>query len=281
MIEWASADSRDEAKIHPNYGLCGKKTKALYSSWHAHHIDLVCSADDTNMKHRENLAADKRKLITDTQRDFGGVVHPGKWQHLRAMREKSRRTKAEEARAKKRRQTLAENQDKETEEIWDEIERILEPSEEDEDEPRDNNTVVWASLIEVLGSWISADGSNERDLCERLRKARKLWRAVLARLPKLSLTKKMKGNVVKGTVIASLLYGCEVMVHSAKQIQMLQGFINRKVRGIALKKSDGIEEMKGKMTMTDLRFQVGIDHVEVYIADRTLGWIGHTARRGA
>ena len=118
-------------------------------------------------------------------------------------------------------------------------------------------------------------------MCERLRKPRKLWRAVLARLPKLSLTKKMKGNVVKATVIASLLYGCEVMVHSANQIQMLQGFINRVVRGIALKKGDGIKDMKGKMTLTDLRFQVGIEHVEVYIADRTLGWIGHAARRRA
>ena len=47
-----------------------------------------CFADDTNMVHRENLAADRRKLITDTQQDFGGVIHPGKWQHLRAMREK-------------------------------------------------------------------------------------------------------------------------------------------------------------------------------------------------
>ena len=114
MIEWASADSRDEAKIHPTYGLCGKRTKASFSSWHTHHIDLVCFADDTNMVHRENLAADRRKLITDTQQYFGGVVHTGKWQHLRAMREKSRRTKAEEAKAKKRRQTPAENQDDET-----------------------------------------------------------------------------------------------------------------------------------------------------------------------
>ena len=86
MIEWASADSRDEAKIHPNYGLCGKKTKALYSSWHTHHIDLVCFADDTNMVHRENLPQ-TRKLITDIQQDFG-VIHPGKWQHIRAMRER-------------------------------------------------------------------------------------------------------------------------------------------------------------------------------------------------
>ena len=163
-------------------------------------------------------------------------------------------------------------------EIWDEIERILESSEEDQDELRDN-TVVWAWSIEVLGSWISADGSNEGDLRERLRKARKLWRAVLARLPKLSLTKKMKGNVAKATVIASLMYGCEVMVHSAKQIQMLQDFINRVVRGIALKKKgDVIKGMKGKMTMTDFRLQVGIDHVEVYIADRTLGWIGHSQK---
>ena len=79
MIEWASADSRDEAKIHPNYFLCDKKTKASHSSWHTHHIDLVCFADDTNNVHRENWAADRRKLITDTQQDFGGVIHPGKW----------------------------------------------------------------------------------------------------------------------------------------------------------------------------------------------------------
>ena len=119
----------------------------------------------------------------------------------------------------------------------------------------------WASAVEVLGSWISADGSNERDLCERLRKARKLWCAVFARLPKLGLAKKMRDNVVKATVLASLLYGCEVQVHSAKQLQMMQGFINRVVRGIALKQGDGIREMKGKMTMTDLRLQVGTDHV--------------------
>ena len=30
--------------------------------------------------------------------------------------------------------------------------------------------------------------------------------------------------------------------------------------------------------MTDLRLQVSIEHVEVYIANRTLGGIGHTAR---
>ena len=60
-------------------------------------------ADDTNMVHRENLAADRRTTL----------VHPGKWQHLRAMREKSRRTKAEEARTNIRRQTPAGNQDDE------------------------------------------------------------------------------------------------------------------------------------------------------------------------
>ena len=71
------------------------------------------------------------------------------------------------------------------------------------------------------------------------------------------------------------------MVHRAKQIQMLQGFINRVHRGIALNQGEGIREIQGKLTVTDLRLQVGIDHVEVYIADRTLGWIGHTARRGS
>ena len=90
----------------------------------------------------------------------------------------------------------------------------------------------------------------------------------------------MKGNVMKATVLASLLYGCEVLVHSAKQLQVIQGFINRVVRGIAQKNGDGIKEIEEKMTITDLRLQVGIEHVEVFIADLTIGWIGHTARRG-
>ena len=219
------------------------------------------------MVHRENQAADRRRLITQTQQDFGGVIHPGKWQHLRAKREQSRRQKAEQAAAEKKRKNLKESQtDEERErEVWNDIVKILETNDDEDAETRDK-TVSWASAIEVLGSWISADGSNERDLCERLRKARKLWRAVLARLPKLSLTKKMKGNVVKSTVLASLLNGCEVQVDSAKQLQVMQGFIKRVVRDIALKKGDGIREMKGKATMTDLRLQVGIDHVEVYIA---------------
>ena len=77
-IEWASATTRDEAKIHPSHGLCGKKAKTAYDSWNSHHIDLVCFADDVNMVHRENLAADRRRLITETQNDFGGAIHRGK-----------------------------------------------------------------------------------------------------------------------------------------------------------------------------------------------------------
>ena len=115
------------------------------------------------------------------------MTHPGKWQLLRARREKSRRQKAEEAAAERKRKVQESNQTDEEKEraIWEDTTKILETIDDDKENTRDT-TVSWASAIEVLGSWISPDGSNTRDLCERLRKATKLWRAVLARLPKLS-----------------------------------------------------------------------------------------------
>ena len=120
--------------------------------------------------------------------------------------------------------------------------------------------------------WSSAFGWPEV-VCLRMARGRLQMAQGLA----VPLSRRRKMGV---SVLASLLYGCEVQVHSAKQLQVMQGFINRVVRGIALKKGDGIKKMKGNVTMTGLRLQIGIDHVEVYIADRTLGWLGHTARRG-
>ena len=104
-----------------------------------HHIDLVCFADDTNMVHRENLAAEERKLITEIQNDFGGVIHRKNWQHLRARREKSRRQKAEEAATEKDKRVRAQNwKDEEKKRvIWEDIEKLSEKSDDDKESTRD------------------------------------------------------------------------------------------------------------------------------------------------
>eukprot|EP00972_Heterocapsa_arctica_P039369 5798455-Heterocapsa_arctica.AAC.1 len=55
--------------------------------------------------------------------------------------------------------------------------------------------------------------------------------------------------------------------------------MNRVVRGIALSSRLTIRNMKGQLTQTDLRLRTGLDAIAVRIFDRTLGFLGHIARR--
>ena len=148
------------------------------------------------------------------------------------------------------------------------------------DEGREGMEDFWQRSIEMLGSWLTEDGSVEKEIAERIAKARKLWGLVYRRLPKLGLTTKQKGSVVQACIISSLLYGCEVIGHSSKHLDVMQRFVGRIIRAITMSSSLTIRDMKGHITQTDLRLRTGIDTVRVMIINRTLGFLGHVARRG-
>ena len=233
-------------RLHPTGGLHGRKYASQVPNWPQFFLDMVCFADDTNLVHRQSVADSRRELVTTILKDWGEIVHPGKWQHMAAQRDNT--------------DPLAEADLPEQEEAQEQI--------------------FWDKAVEVLGSWVSADGSIERDLFERLKKARKLWYQLYRRLPKLGLTTRQKGMVIQATVEACLLYGCEVMVHTTIHLDIMQRFMNRVVRALTLSAKLTIKDMKGKLTQTDLRLQTGLDAIAVRIADRTLGFLGHVARRG-
>lgn len=84
--------------------------------------------------------------------------------------------------------------------------------------------------------------------------------------------------VFKATVVASLLYGCEVRWFSTAQIHQYQVFLNRCVRGLVMGPDRTIRGMRGKETQTDLRLELDMDLVATTIAARTVGYVGHVAR---
>eukprot|EP00972_Heterocapsa_arctica_P000807 113349-Heterocapsa_arctica.AAC.1 len=71
----------------------------------------------------------------------------------------------------------------------------------------------------LLGSWLDEYCLNDKDSAVRLAAAQKLWGKVYSQLPRLGLSLLTQGKLIKATVFACLLYGCEVRSFTSKQIQ--------------------------------------------------------------
>eukprot|EP00972_Heterocapsa_arctica_P045938 6778805-Heterocapsa_arctica.AAC.1 len=64
-------------RVHPINGLNGPGWVRRAAEWERMYIDLICFADDTNMVHRESVAAGRRGLLTETMARWGSTVRPG------------------------------------------------------------------------------------------------------------------------------------------------------------------------------------------------------------
>ena len=115
---------------------------------------------------------------------------------------------------------------------------------------------------------------------QRIKAARLVWLKLHRQLPRLGLSLTNKGRILKATVIASLLYNCEVRFFQHTDYDNMRKFINRCIRGLTWKPNGkcGLKNMKGVSTMTDLRLSMSLDDVEVLIFKRQAGYLGHLAR---
>ncbi|CAK0794762.1 unnamed protein product [Prorocentrum cordatum] len=289
----------ETVRIHPLNGMHGPKWQRQADTWERFTVDLISFADDTNLVHRASVAEARRDLITSTMNEWGETVHPDKWQHLRARRAtpataaapahaaaapraehppRRRPAAAAPAAASTAAPAAAQGLVRRRVTGKSSAAAALGPALA---APPPAAAQKWDPSIELLGSWISADGTTDRNLYERLTRARKLWYAVYRRLPSLGLSAREKGKVVQATVMASLLYACEVTPFNTKQLDILQRFQNRVVRAVTMSSTLTIRTMKGRLTQTDLRLWTGMDSIRVQIIKRTLGWIGHVCRRGS
>ena len=181
--------------------------------------------------------------MDETMKKWGAQVRPNKWQHLRARRQPAKREEELGATPPSCRNQKP---------SW---------------RHKAHKGAKWDDDIEILGSWVQCNGENDKDITERLRKARKVWYHLCNYIPGLKVSRSQRRNVFQATVLASLLYGCEVQGFSKKQVGVLRRFINRCLRGLTGTKCG---DMKGKLTITDVRRSLQMRDIETIIASRTL-----------
>ena len=132
--------------------------------------------------------------------------------------------------------------------------------------------------VELLGAILQSDGDTQRDTANRLKQARKLWWKIQRQVRKLGMSGRRKIGVLRATVEASLFYASETRTYSQREEDMLQSFLNRCLRGCVMSASFRLEDMKGNITMSDLRAKHGQETVTTTIGKRKLTYIGHLLR---
>ena len=125
---------------------------------------------------------------------------------------------------------------------------------------------------------MDADGQSSRDTTERIAAAGKVRGKIKKQLLRLRISLRLKGRIVEATVIASLLYGCEVRCFRDTEIKQYQVFVNSFARYLGYVRFGTLRDMEGKATMTDVHHALGWLSVEEYIVRRQLQYLGHIGR---
>ena len=138
--------------------------------------------------------------------------------------------------------------------------------------------VVMEDHVELLGSILSADGSCTADTANRLKQARRVWFKIHRQLGRLGFSQRERYRVVAATVEAFLFYASETRPFNTREMAEYQRFLNRCLRGVCLSEQFKMRDMKGHITMQDLRKRVGQNTVSTALDLRKLGYLGHMGR---
>ena len=103
-----------------------------------------------------------------------------------------------------------------------------------------------------------------------------MWSKIYTQLPRLGLQLKHRAMVIKATVVASLLYGCEARSFTPKQFREYGTSLNKIVLGLLNHRRRDMP--KDQVTMFDLRAQLGLDSVRILVGQRQLSYLGHLGR---
>eukprot|EP00959_Pyramimonas_sp_CCMP1952_P397340 8325260-Pyramimonas_sp.AAC.1 len=106
-------------------------------------------------------------------------------------------------------------------------------------------------------------GGRDVDTQKRLEAAGKLWARVCRQLPRLGLSDKQVGHIIRATVETCLFWSCETRAFASKHIKSYQTFLNRVVRGATRQRLSTMSD--DRVTMADLRKRLGMRPVSVTI----------------
>ena len=134
---------------------------------------------------------------------------------------------------------------------------------------------LFTSAVRLLGGWLESMGGYQVDDDKRLLAARAIWRSLCKQLPRYGLSVRMKGQIVKASVLRSLLYGTESRAVSGPTLRKFQTFWHGVARGIT---GQRIKDMEGSCTMTDVRRRANLESIATYVGVGQLNYLGHIAR---
>ena len=262
----------------------------IREEWETVVARMVCFADDTTLLERETATLSRKRLVTRVLADWKESVHPGKWHHLRVRHRSEVPVVAEAVRRRVRGKRAAVapvppsrslgGRGSSSQYLGVRL-RHKQP-----------HPVVMEDHVELLGSILSADGSCTADTANRLKQARRVWFKIHRQLGRLGFSQRERYRVVAATVEASLFYASETRPFNtlASEMAEYQRFLNRclrhaeyqrflnRCRGVCLSEQFKMRDMKGHITMQDLRKRVGQHTVSTALDLRKLGYLGHMGR---
>lgn len=124
-----------------------------------------------------------------------------------------------------------------------------------------------------LGSILTSDGGSEKDINNRINKARVAFHSLFKVWRSKNISRKTKLRIFQCSVMSILLYGCTTWGTSQQQIRKLQTFVNR-----CLKQILGIF-WPNWVTNEQLLTLSNCQPVAAEICKRKWSWIGHILRR--
>lgn len=152
---------------------------------------------------------------------------------------------------------------------------IVGPTERKHEITIGGKTVEQVSNFKYLGSCISSNGKIDEEINERTATGGKIFNSIKTNfLGKAEIPKDIKVEVVKKVVYPALVYGSEswpITDKQKKRITSTEMRFWRKIEGKT--KLDRIRN-------TTYREQLKVKAVDEVVAERQLGWLGHTYRMG-
>ena len=248
----------------------------IREEWETVVARMICFADDTTLLERETATLGRNQLVTRVLADWKENVHPGFWLHLRVRHSSEVPVVAEVVRRRvcgKRAAVAPEPPSRSltgrgsTSQYLGVRLRHKQP-----------HPVVLEDHVELLGSILSADGSCTADAANRLKQARRVWFKIHRQLGRLGFGQRERYRVVAATVEDSLFYASETRPFNTREMAEYQRFLNRCLRGVCLSEQFKMRDVKGHITMQDLRKRVGQNTVSTALDLRKLGYLGHMGR---
>ena len=137
---------------------------------------------------------------------------------------------------------------------------------------------LYDKTVKLLGAHFQQDGGMDMDTAKRLKAAGAVWAKINAQLPRLGwpFQTKMTGMVLRSTVEASLLYGCEVRTYNSREHTRMRVFMNTDVRGSLRQRLLTMHD--DQVTMVDLWQKLGLNDLRLTVEIRQLRYLGHVAR---